>query len=1787
MLRSLLQTSLFGKLGVASATPSFLASSVLAENSAINVNGAISVGSLFFELFLYLYNLFISVVYFVCKLIWNILDVVQLLINKMAGIGSTENAISFDNPIFDFLLNKKVLQVFEALFIVAIILFILFTLIAIGKMAYQNARGGSHENTGYIMRRAFKAAGLLVFVPIILLVFIVLVNSIAASLNNVFKTSNVYTTFGGEMFAAASYDANRYRQYADNNMRIPILINFDDPLDGGDADDYSAEQLAEIYNSFTKGHIIYNSFADMDFPTFNQTLYYNNKTGELYNNASTYSGYESFICTREQYYVMADFIDYAVRANLSFTIKNAADHDIDWAEVSNAVYDEESHALTIRYKTASGEDSTIVYETNYLEPTTPMQDAISIISQILGLTEDDATHNFTILDRLQEGGLNNVEWQKDTALLQVVENDDGTFTVANGTYNEDGSIDSGEEYTVSLLTKREYWASIGGFNVTGEFAVVALGSATNRKYVLVEKNLEYMSDGFDAVYALPTNDEGEEIVTFLTKGSNDLLEEMFVRVTWPEKLLQDISVIYEDINIQELILSGKWGEALGEIEKIIDQNASTSGAVASFSTSVIHPFGLILSELFMGDLYFPEPYESAASIGFSSSYDDVTVRALLLTILGEDNYFSLRTQLEYYMELFNNMMTPVLDDIASAEGFDMTDGDEQSVILYTYKAYLASLLLGQDFSDYFADFAVESLMSSVLLQYLNDLTAIPTTAMPDMFVEIFQNVFNDGYNKDNQPFSLQVLYSFLQFVNTKTNGVIGDLANNANFVNVGPSVPSWLLNYAQQNWENVLLVEKLSGNAAALFIQNNLSNIVRVIESTISTYIEQENGTYKLTGNYEITRIVEDLAELASNYNVTLNVETYKNLENTIINAILAQNGVRIEEVNNTVVRQLDALLSVISELKEVTKNDKEWQSTLTSYYTQVSTFKTNMISFATAQTQQYQLVRYYISASVSIYLSERQTSGITVILNGKSYNVSLNTMSAKMVEYILGNTPNGVKAVNQVRNGVSFENLDYFAKTMMYTLQSNTLSLYNQALDTDSNKGAYKKLYDDITNYIEKGNTTSVDLNAIADALDAFYKDWVYTETTDDDNNTIYTYEFMFIEDDFEGLLNANGECFTLLKEFLYEFGNVCFDLMYKTNLKDVAYSSIDTSNTVTGFYSAFANFLYNSMCEQSSTTFVNENITLYFDAVNSSLLDEKRAEENISNMLAYLGLTFDASYALKDYRSQALLALTDFQNRAGESATSYSMRYLTLFYIATSQATIQTNETNRYVTFIDSSRNTRAMMMRLAGMENRPEAELVGLDYSSDVMDVIVNSEEKGAVYIICTYDEETLRYKPFLMTGDASSGNFPYSAYISTTDTSVLAYPVIAKGVMTEDGLPTAIREIGGNISFYRKNIVVVNASEVGLSTYFQSYESVSVHYGFIGGIINNVYKLFTGKTITQQLMESVPRIKIDYNINLPFGTRTQEVAVLSQGSATLNYNFDVQSGIAMPLLYSPIDLNPIVLISATIFLFIVIFKILFGLIKRIFNVTVLFLVSPPIISTIMLDVEGYDEKNKKHTTTSYAFDDWKKSLIENILMIIGVVLTLNIYFMILPMINDIELFTPDSFTAITNIGLFKNISLQAVNGLAKIVFMLVAVTLISTGPKLLGKIFGIGDAASEGETVIFEVSNMAKEVQYYASGRQLADTLLLAKDTMDNSLIGKGIQKVQNVHNKVKDARDGKSVYNDVLSRTGDADLAQRSANALMQARVNQRNAEREGHASRVRAAQARKEAYAKLNEKKGK
>ncbi len=238
-----------------------------------------------------------------------------------------------------------------------------------------------------------------------------------------------------------------------------------------------------------------------------------------------------------------------------------------------------------------------------------------------------------------------------------------------------------------------------------------------------------------------------------------------------------------------------------------------------------------------------------------------------------------------------------------------------------------------------------------------------------------------------------------------------------------------------------------------------------------------------------------------------------------------------------------------------------------------------------------------------------------------------------------------------------------------------------------------------------------------------------------------------------------------------------------------------------------------------------------------------------------------------------------------------------------------------------------------------------------------------------------------------------------------------------------------------------------------------------------------------------------IRLYIKILTKSNVKLDDVFKLNNGSFLLDYNFHKTTGIALKNIYMPAQLNIIILLFATVIVFKILMQSAWGLVKRIYDITILFMVMPGFASTLPIDGGS-------------RFGKWKEELIKSVFAAYGVMIGLNVFFVLVPIINNAtsNIFTyADLPSTIINNPLFKRP--EYLNELVKIMFTLVALTLLQTLPGFFSGLLNFGDVYKQGGEVRQNVGKMVKDVTNVTSGKALMDAVApVGKDGKRHANLG---------------------------------------------------------------------------------
>lgn len=474
-------SSIFTSIFSVTSNPSFVSSFITTLKF---------IGQWLLNAFLWIYDLVLKILWAVVRFVLGAMDILEYIIKSFIGVGV--GPADLIDQAKDMQFMDILISVFRAIFAVAIVLLIVFTIYAIIKQEFRNAQNGFEGSNGSvgndkkgILMRLFKSIMGMILLPLCMIFILVGVSAALTSFNNALK-GPVDSTIASRVLASSTFDANRYRKYANANKRVPIVI------EAYDAKSFGADQGEELKYRIKTGkvqNILINTATMMAENTclpFADTLTY--KNNKLTNSSNYGSYYESFVCTAEQYQVMADFVDYAELTGLTYYIKAMDEKDIDWKYVDSANYDSTQKSLTIKYHDANdinkNNSTSDTYEITYkmsYNVTSPISNALDSIMAMLGVGEF-GDNLYKVMER-DEDYLNVVKWSTEKVLIKFSDDFDATnpktWTTtdqiiiyefyhfsSNNTFSKYSLSDlkRGVELDALEITYRDYYAEAGAYS---------------------------------------------------------------------------------------------------------------------------------------------------------------------------------------------------------------------------------------------------------------------------------------------------------------------------------------------------------------------------------------------------------------------------------------------------------------------------------------------------------------------------------------------------------------------------------------------------------------------------------------------------------------------------------------------------------------------------------------------------------------------------------------------------------------------------------------------------------------------------------------------------------------------------------------------------------------------------------------------------------------------------------------------------------------------------------------------------------------------------------------------------------------------------------------------------------------------------------------------------------------------------------------------------------------------------------------------------------------------------
>ena len=154
------------------------------------------------------FNVVMSLVYYVFRGLSFITSFCELLFNKMAGISPVYDGVNpVDNILLGYLFSDAVISVFMSMIVLSVFLLIVFTFIAVVKSEFTLDIKNSAKAP--IFARAFKGIAMFFVTPVVTILGILLTTGLTKTLAQMFNGGSA--GIANQIFYVAAYDANRVR----------------------------------------------------------------------------------------------------------------------------------------------------------------------------------------------------------------------------------------------------------------------------------------------------------------------------------------------------------------------------------------------------------------------------------------------------------------------------------------------------------------------------------------------------------------------------------------------------------------------------------------------------------------------------------------------------------------------------------------------------------------------------------------------------------------------------------------------------------------------------------------------------------------------------------------------------------------------------------------------------------------------------------------------------------------------------------------------------------------------------------------------------------------------------------------------------------------------------------------------------------------------------------------------------------------------------------------------------------------------------------------------------------------------------------------------------------------------------------------------------------------------------------------------------------------------------------------------------------------------------------------
>ena len=1304
-------------------------------------------------------------------------------------------------------------------------------------------------------------------------------------------------------------------------------------------------------------------------------------------------------------------------------------------------------------------------------------------------------------------------------------------------------------------------ANINNYNirVLKETLELSISGTYNRTatYTRDENNISFVNGNVINFRYLDMNVANANYRIMVSRFGKYSTKTLIKKVSWVEKLMTDMQVLYPDLNWSTLIATDGWLDTLGDFTSAYTNGLYTGGDNASNTTAA----GLVLSEFFMS--VAKEVEDSYANYEYSSIFNEETIKALMLSLMGEENYNALCLEAEVFMDFFNSTFAPIIDDFA--EEFGESIG-ENSLRLCAYKSYLATVLLSSDIGEYlytiatriYAEYTIGEYLANAgndyagYYSYVNNLTDEDGNVIDAFKYGTFNELVryeNEFCGKNNPTFTFNVekAFNFYKDEDGKVSGI--KYSDALNSVTLYDALVSALIKELDEDYKELYYAgyeisdqgivvdaqaEPVSSYEGMEFpfcymihvywsIDREIHTLTPSYLSAYRDYLDGTNTRWSILADDPIDgadayfeHYLEDVGQMALYRGLT-----YANsIRLYIPTIVLGGND------GEGLLSKIKSLLDVVGKILNPFDGSTIAENMAIPYFNAIDMFRNN--------SQLRKSIEFIGDKSVSLYFimgysedskfeildifKEFIDSFLPVDLSPEAswntileFNDCLDDVIAELqdVRSLLPGekTPGGsTRSINNsTRDFYSDEQIDKVLTSFQdLKFNVNQYITAQQRIDRMSKKAITFTLAQYGANYVSSGYQFNVR-----------NKDYTFKNTVDPTRIAEYVYGGAFLESvgvgaqythpEFTGIVTAskvydnedkvlktNLVTWPALRGFASNLADKTAELYFLTNLGDLDVGKVNGvkvddnlgNGTLADKIAAFIKQQFTNNMGADATNALITRIGDNYHSLSLYLLSNSIDKEKLD------GITFE------DYKRLILKRLILNEQNEEETAEERANKYMTMFNMLGLQFEFTAGSGGKAIGRIlyegnlsrggsslsynkpgyasgnvyavqKFSNSTIDIVKTMSGLENRPTYEVLTREYAgtrpTDYFD-----EAYGDTFIVCTYKDGL--YYPILASGSkvCGSGNYNQFYDLDGAEGSVLkhkftseyldndSYVIVAKGIITADGYPTAIRKYNNPIEVAKKKL---------LKTTTETYNAVTYYRTNVGGTFGEGKDLVNAsRAINRVTTKNYTKYVYGTNFSGGIGGATTytgktnlktfvssdyEAKYVQSKVEYLLYESNSYGGISVlddfSYFYVFGGQTWVLLVMSFITIIPVLINALGGVISRIFDLVILFIVSPLVISTNSLFPDGKNDIFKK----------WKKNVESVLWSAMGYIIGFSSFSILVPVIYNMNSFVdPSTFNLIQSVGgLGKYVKLPVVNGLVRALWVVTAVSVLERMPKLL--------------------------------------------------------------------------------------------------------------------------------------